>query len=170
MEAETKRMTAGERESLMRVNLAMSLLLSEADSLKRRNKLIRYGNQMLAAARGLVSRYVSDCYRTIPLEQLKTIQRSIADTTYTVGVRCQATRDRNRDREYGVVVPIGALNAIFAACGEHCLMCMGSTDEQNRCPLRKALDAIPNDVQDRADGRCPYQGVLLNGLEEANKR
>ena len=163
---ETKRMTATEREALMRVNLALNFLITEAENLKVRNKLVRRGNQLLAAARGLVKRYVTECYATVPAEQLAAVRRSVHDTVYTVGVRCQATRDRKRDEEYGVVVPIGALNVIFSACGDHCLTCMGDFGEQRKCPLRKALDAIPNDVADRDDGRCPYQGVLMGEGEK----
>ena len=164
-----KRMTATEREALMRVNLALNFLITEAENLKIRNKMIRRGNQLLGAARGLVRRYVTDLYATVPQEQLAAVRRSVQDTSYTVGVRCQATRDKKRDEEYGVVVPIGALNIIFSACSDHCLTCMGDYEEQRKCPLRKALDAIPNDVADRSDGRCPYQGVLMGGEAENGK-
>lgn len=168
METEKKRLTATEREALMRINLALSLILTEEGNLRNRNKLIRRGGTYLGAARGLMARYVDEFYRTVPVEQLKSVYRAVKDTTYTVGVRCPATRDKKRDKEYGVVVPIGALNALFAACGDHCLMCMGNREEQGKCPLRKALDAIPNDVSDRNDGRCPYQGVLIHEAEEAS--
>ena len=151
----------------MRVNLAGLLLRSEINNLKGRNALIPRGKWRLATAMSQMTRYIEDAYRTIPTEQLMTIKRSLQDTSYTVGVRCPATRDRNRDREYGVVVPIGALNAIFAACGEHCLMCMGNGEEQRRCKLRKALDEIPNDVQARDDGGCPYQGALIRDADDA---
>lgn len=164
---DVKRMTATERESLMRVNLALNFLITEAENLKGRNKLIRRGNWFLAAARGLVKKYMTECYRTIPKEQLAVIRRSVQDTTYTVGVRCPATRDRKRDEEYGVIVPIGVLNVIFSACGDHCLTCMGNGDEQRKCRLRKALDVIPNDVEDRDDGQCPYQGILMGDAKEA---
>lgn len=167
MEVIRKRLTATEREGLMRINLALSLLVTEEGNLKARNKLIRRGGSLLGAARGLLTKYVESFYPTVPADQLKSVYRAVKDTTYTVGVRCPATRDKKRDKEYGVVVPIGALNALFAACGDHCLMCMGNREEQGKCPLRKALDAIPNDVGDRSDGRCPYQGVLIHEAEEA---
>ena len=48
---ETKRMIATEREALMRVNLALNFLITEAENLKVRNNLVRRGNQLLAAAR-----------------------------------------------------------------------------------------------------------------------
>lgn len=160
MNAEIKRLTATEREALMRVNLALRFLQTEPADLTRRTAMVRRGSWYLGVGRGMLERYLQAVYRTIPPEQLRILERSIMETTITVGVRCQATRDRNRGTEYGVIVPIDTLNLLFTACMDHCLTCTGSPEEQRRCQLRKALDAIPNDVKDREDGGCPYRGLL----------
>ena len=158
---EQKRMTATEREALMRINLAEMLVRTEASNIENRTKLIPRGAWRLASAQSQLKRYVEDAFQTVPAEQCKSVWRTLQDTSYAVGVRCAATRDIKRDREYGVVVPIGALGVILAACGEHCLMCMGGSEEQHKCKLKKALDTIPNDVIGNDGGGCPYQRELL---------
>lgn len=159
MDSERIRVTASEREALMRINLAYNFLLKEPEHLTRRAKRIRRGAFWLGAARAALERFMEGAYRTIPAEQLMIIRRSILETSYTVGIKCSATANANRDKEYGVIVPIETINTIFAACKDHCLTCMSGTEEQRRCGLRKALDTIPNDRDDRDDG-CPYRALM----------
>ena len=158
---EQKRMTATEREAFQRIGLAEMLIRTEGENLKTRTKMIPRGAWRIASVISQLTRYINDVCDTIPEEQRKPLWRALQETSYTVGIRCPATRDRERDKQYGIFVPIWALDAIFAACGDHCITCMGGYDEQRKCPLRKALDAIPNDVKEREDGRCHYQGDLI---------
>lgn len=155
-----RRVTATERESLMRTNLALNFLLQEPSNLERRTAMIEHGADWLDAARDALERYMEAVYRTIPAEQLMTIHRSLLETSYTVGIKCSATANVNRDKEYGVIVPLETLNALFAACEDHCLTCMNGTEEQRRCDLRKALDMMPNDSEDRQDDGCPYRALM----------
>lgn len=160
MEADKKRLTATEREALMRINLALRFLQGEPADLTRRTAMVKRGKWYLGVARGMLEKYLRGAYLTIPHEQLRILERSIQETSITVGVRCQATRDRNRGTEYGVIVPIDTLNLLFAACADHCLTCTGDRESQARCELRKALDVIPNDAEERTDGGCQYRGLL----------
>ena len=160
MEPGKRRLTATEREALARINIAKRFLQEEPRDLVRRTAMIRRGGWYLGVARGMLERYMREVNQTIPPEQVKAFERSIAESTITVGVRCQATRDRNRGTEYGVIVPIDTLNLLFAACLDHCLTCTGDRESQARCDLRKALDVIPNDAEERTDGGCQYRGLL----------
>lgn len=155
-----QRITATEREALMRLNLAYNFLLESPENLTRRTKMIDRGAFYLASARKMMEQYIKSAYRTIPTEQLKIIQRSIKETSYTVGVKCPATANARRFEEWGVIVPIAAINELFTACGDHCITCMGDTEAQAKCELRKALDMIPNDTEERSDGGCPYRALM----------
>lgn len=155
-----QRITATEREALMRVNLALNFLLREPESLTRRTKMIKRGAFWLGAARAALARYMEAAYRTIPPEQLRIIQRSINETSYTVGIRCPATAEARRFSEWGVIVPIEVIGVIFSACQDHCAICLGTAAEEKGCALRKALDTIPNDTEERPDGGCPYRAIL----------
>ena len=154
------RVTAGDREALMRINLGLNFLLEEPERLKRRTKMVRRGAFWLGAARSALERYMTSVYKTIPAEQLQTIRRSIMETGYTIGIKCKATADANRFAEWGVIVPIEVVNVMFDACKDHCLTCMGDTEAQKRCKLRKALDILPNDTEERSDGTCPYRALM----------
>ena len=158
--SERTRITASEREALMRINLGLNFLLEEPERLKRRTKLVRRGAFWLGAARSALERYMHGVYRTIPTEQLQIIRRSIMETGYTVGIKCRATADANRFSEWGVIVPIEVINTMFNACTDHCLTCMGDTEAQKKCKLRKALDILPNDTEERNDGTCPYRELM----------
>lgn len=155
-----KRVTASEREALMRINLAMSFLMDEPVHLKNRSKMVKNGAFLLGSARSALERYMDGAYRTIPAEQLMTIRRSIMETAYRVGIKCSATANANRDKEWGVVVPNETINLLFDACSDHCLMCGLDTEGQKKCKLRKALDAIPNDSVDEPDGACQYRKMI----------
>lgn len=157
---ERKRLTATEREALMRINLALSICMNHRNELARRTGLIPRGAFYLASAQKMLERYVEECYRTIPAEQLMILQRSIREMTCYVGVRCPATMNANTGRDWGVIVPLNVINTLFAACTDHCLTCVRTGEDQRRCELKKALDLVPNDAKDRKDGSCPYGSIL----------
>lgn len=158
--SERTRITASEREALMRINLGLSFLLEEPEQLKRRTKLTRRGAFWLGAARSALERYMNEVYMTIPPEQLQMIRRSVMETSYTVGIRCRATADANRFENYGMIVPFDVIGTLLDACKDHCLTCMGDTEAQKKCKLRKALDILPNDTEDKDDGTCPYRALM----------
>lgn len=157
---EIKRLTASERESIMRINLAMSLVEHHREELKRRTALIPRGSWYLGVARAMLQKYLDGCYQTIPPEQERILKRGMREMTCHVGIRCPATMSAHIERDYGVIVPIEVINTLFSACQDHCITCMKTGEEQKRCELKKALDVVPNDADDRDDGGCPY-GTLL---------
>lgn len=154
------RMTASERESLTRINLGLSFLLTEPQNLERRTRMIKKGKFWLGAARKALEKYTESAYLTVPPEQLLTIRRSIMETGYYVGVKCGATVNVNRTKEMGLVLPFDVITTLVNGCNDHCLTCALDTEGQRRCKLRKALDAIPNDNPDRDDGGCPYRNMI----------
>ena len=156
---EKKRLTADEREALARISLAIEFLNVEAKFLERRSKAV-HGAGYLAAAKGLMERYLKDVYRTVPREQLVVIQRSFKETTVEVGIKCSATRKVSLDKEFGLVIPMYAANKLMEASRDRCLMCGLNTEEQRKCELRKAIDMIPNNIEDREDGGCPYHWAV----------
>lgn len=158
---EIKRLTATERETLMRLNLALQFLTVDAPLADKRVGMVPNGRAMLRGAKGMIDKFLRDVYETMPTDQLKTLRRSLQETSYTVGIKCRATRDNpKREDEYGVIVPISAVNALFDGCRDHCITCIAGPAEAKGCALRKALDAIPNDSEDRADGGCQYREIL----------
>lgn len=160
MDVTTRRLTADEREALTRISLAVEFLKVESKFLERRSKMIRRGAWYLAVAKGLMDRYLKDVYRTVPREQLVVIQRSFKETTVEVGIKCNATRKVNLDKEFGLVIPMYAANKLMEAARDRCLMCGLNTEEQRKCELRKAIDMIPNNIEDREDGGCPYHWAV----------
>ena len=157
---ERKRMTATERESLMRINLALSIVMNHRDKLARRTALVSRGSWYLGVARAMLEKYLDGCYRTIPAEQERILKRGMLEMTCHVGIRCSATMNAHIGRDYGVIVPMDVINTLFAACTDHCVTCMKTGEDQRRCELKKALDIVPNDAEDRPDGSCPYGSIL----------
>ena len=160
MDGEMKRITATEREALMRINLALSILMNHRDEMAKRTAMIPRGAFYWASAQKMLEKYTEGCYRTIPAEQLMVLRRSIQEMTCHVGVRCPATMRVAKDTDWGVIVPLRVINTLFSACTDHCVTCLKTGEDQRRCELKKALDAVPNDAEDRKDGLCPYGAML----------
>lgn len=142
------RLTAAERDAIQKLHVAQQMLADAPEDNARRAGMVPGGRRLLGTARGMLAKFMSEAYHTVRTDQLRTLVRTIEMTSLAIGVRCNATmnNDAQRLREYGVVVPMDALNEILTAAGEHCDNCMLDTEGQRRCPLRRAFDAIPNDV------------------------
>lgn len=161
MAEEIKRLTATEREVLMRLGLAYEFLATDAPMIEARAKMVKNGPAMLRGACGMINKFLQECYKTISTDQMRTLTRSFKEMSYTVGIKCPATRNNSRrEEEYGVIVSIAALNELFAACADHCALCIATPAEAKACKLRKALDSVPNDSEDLPDGGCQYRSVL----------
>ena len=159
---ETVRMTATEREALIRVNLGLTFLLDDVKPLENRTRMIKRGGWLLATARGCLQKYIHEALKTVSLDQLKTLNRTIRETTYSVGVRCPATQNRDIEkiRDFGIVVSYESMHVLLDACKEKCHLCGYDTEGQRRCPLRKALDSIPNDQIREGQDECPYYQII----------
>ena len=74
-----RRITASEREAILRLNMALSILIDYTKDLERRTKDVKRGAFYLASAQKMLEMYLEACYKTIPTEQLKILQRSIRE-------------------------------------------------------------------------------------------
>lgn len=155
----TKRLTASEREAMMRLAAAMQILMLDMENLKARSALVPYAARdfglMKKKAEGLLMAFTD----TIPTEQLATYRRSLEMVSFTVGIKRPGPLQRD-EKNFGLWVPYEVLNALLDGCHDHCLMCNLDRAQRNACPLRKALTTIPNDVTEREDGDCPYFALI----------
>lgn len=155
-----RRMTATEREAIMRLSLALEFLTVDARHIRQRAEMVPGGKEMLEQARDNVRNFIDLACDTMPDDQLRSMIRTMKMTTFEVGVKCPATmKNSRRLDEWGVIVSLNAINELFAACEDHCALCIAGEAEAKGCALRKALDTIPNDIEDRNDGRCPYRAI-----------
>jgi len=156
---ETKRLTATERESLVRMNVALEILSVEPDNLARRSSLIPGAKRDLAMMRTKIGNLMFKFVHTIPPEQYKTYINSLKMASYTIGVRRPGGSPRD-DKSCGLWLPKEVINGLVDGCHEHCMMCTMDRAERNACSFRKTLDAVPNDAPQREDGDCPYYTVI----------
>lgn len=156
------RMTATEKEWLVRMAIAEQIMDNNEPRVKKRIEQVAHGRLMLNGARGLLKRFLRDVEATLNDSDRRVLARSFSDTSYTIGIRCKATKGNKAklENDYCIVVPMASINALLAACHEHCITCFGSQDEAKSCALRKAIDAIPNDTPDLPGGECPYKDAL----------
>ena len=155
----TKRLTASERESLVRMNVALEILTQEPASLADRSSMIPGAKRDLAMMASKVTKLMEAYARTIPMEQLSTYMNSLKLASYVVGVKRPGGQYRE-DKNYGLWLPNEVINGLLAGCHDHCMMCDMDKSERKCCSLRKTLDVIPNDVKRREDGDCPYYAVI----------
>ena len=156
---ETKRLTASEREALLRLNVAMEIIILDLKCLDQRSKLVPYARRDLAMMARRAEKLLRGFAATIPEAQLMTYRRALEMVSYVVGVKRpgQAVRD---EKNFGMWLPYEIINALLAGCHDHCLMCHADKAARRACELRKALDVIPNDTTDRDDEDCPYYTLM----------
>lgn len=156
----TKRLTASERDALMRLNIAFEIMsLDVLEPLSERMKLIPGAKRDLAMMRARITKILDAVPETIPPEQKKTYVNNLKMLSYTIGVKAPGVLGRD-EKNYGMWIPWEVLNALLAGCHDHCLMCPMDKAQRRACELRKALTTIPNDSQERSDGDCPYYGLI----------
>ena len=156
----TKRLTASEREALMRLNVAVEIMaLDVLDPLAERLKMIPGAKRDLAMMRARIRKIIEAVPGTIPDNQLKTDLNNLKMVSYVIGVKAPGKLGRD-EKTYGMWIPYEVLNALLAGCHDHCLMCPMDKAQRRACGLRKALETIPNDSQERSDGDCPYYTLL----------
>lgn len=155
----TKRLTAGEREALLRMTMAMDILRLDLGPLRERAKLVRWAKRDMAMMAAVAERLETEFIETIPPEQLLMYRRAAQMVSCTIGVKNPGPSTRD-EKNYGMWIPWEVLNALLVGCHDHCLMCPMDKAERRACPLRKALTIIPNDSEERSDGDCPYYGLI----------
>ena len=153
------RLTASDRESLIRLNVAYEILDTEGKQLNRRFRAINGGNRDLGMLKAKIQKLMEKVIDTIPDDQLMTYIRSLKMASYTVGIKKPGPMGRN-EKDYGMWLPYEVINAMLAGCHDHCMMCPGDLAERRACKLRRALETIPNDAADREDGDCPFYTLM----------
>ena len=159
MDGDKKRLNATERESLVRLNVAYEILLRESENLKDRARAIPWAARDLGLLRYRINRLMEQFAETIPTDQLKTYVNALKMTGYTIGAKRPFGEKRN-EKDYGMWLPYEALNTLLEGCHDKCMMCDLDAMGRKKCPLRRALDSIPNDVPERHDGDCQYYTVI----------
>lgn len=155
----TRRLTASERESLLRLNVAHDILVQEPQHLQARSALVPGARRDLAMIAARIRTLMEGYTRTIPDDQMRTYVNSLVMASYVIGVRRPGGAERD-EREYGMWLPFAVLNELLGGCHDHCTMCNLDVTGRRACTLRRALDTIPNDVPQREDGECPYFTVI----------
>ena len=153
-------MTASERESLIRLNVAFEILTTEGEQLRKRFTGVKYGLRDLGMLKAVIHRLMEQVIDTIPEEQMMTYVRSLQMASYTVGVKRPGTNGSRNEKDYGMWLPYEVINGLLQGCHDHCMMCPGDRAERRACRLRKALETIPNDAQEREDGDCPFYTLM----------
>ena len=155
----TKRLTATERETLLRLNVCGEILHTAPVTLRERSGMVKYLRRDLALARALINKALDQLLDTIPTEQLLSYRNTLRMSSFTVGARRPGGPHAN-DSEYGTWDAFEQLNTLLDACHDHCMMCDLSSGERRKCPLKKALDVIPHDCPERPTADCPYFTII----------
>ena len=154
-----KRMSATERDALLRMNVALEILATEPGNLTQRLAEIPYAKRDIALMRTKIYKLIEKLTETIPDDQMPHWVKQLEKTQYYVGVRNPA--DKNRiEKDYGLWLTFDTLYKLIAGCKDKCLMCMLDKAQRKACPLKKAIDAVPNDVPEKEDGDCPYYTAM----------
>jgi len=157
VESRTKRLSASERDTMLRIVTALNILVTEPEKLKERMKDVPYYSRDVGMLRAKALSIIDKMTNTVPKEQMWQWYREVKSVTYTVGV--PGVSSHNNDK-YGVWLPNNLINALMDGCKEQCLMCNLDKGQRRACKLKKTLDAIPNDIQDKMDGDCPYYAEI----------
>ena len=156
----TKRLTASEREALTRLSVACDIIDKTKAELDKRRKMIPYGSRDTEMVKKVLEKLLANYIKTIPIEQLPSYVNNMRMVSYVVGVKRPGVIGGRDEENFGMWLPYETLNILFDGCHDKCITCMEDTEGQKRCRLRKALDSIPNDVEDKGDGSCPYYSVI----------
>ena len=151
----TKKVTAAERDALIRLNIAWLILSKEPEWLKERSRLVPFAARDLGMIKARIRKLLDAFEATVPDEQLKTYSNNLAMASYKIGVRRPGGEPRDDDN-YGLWLSNRTIDGFQAMAHELCSMCVKNAAEQRVCFLRKTLDAVPNDALEHEGDGCPY--------------
>lgn len=154
-----KRVTSYERDAILQLNAAADILSNGA--LVLRSRLSEDSMKQFAGSVVGIEDAWKEILKSIPEGQLNSLQRDIDGIVYSVGVRRPAV-DAGFDKTYGRWVSNEVLYQLIFGCYEHCLTCGYDLQQRRGCRLKKALDEVGNNVEDRDDGDCPYFWMRQN--------
>lgn len=154
-----KRLTASERDALLRMNVVLEILATEVPKLKGRMQDIPYAARDVGMMRAKIYKLVEALTDTVPDDQMYHWYQMMKTATYFVGARAPVQGNTN-ESQYGYWLSVKTIRTLLDGLHEKCMMCNLDKAERRACPLRKAIDSIPNDTPDREDGDCHYYTVL----------
>ena len=154
-----KRLTASERDAMLRMNIVLEILDTEAAKLSDRLKDIPYAKRDIGMMKAKIYKLIAALTETIPDDQLMHWMRMLKTATYYVGTRNPNDQNKN-EGEFGYWLSVKTIKTLLEGVHDKCLMCDLDKGQRRACKLRKAIDSIPNDTPDREDGDCHYYGIL----------
>lgn len=154
-----KRLTASERDAILRMNVVLEILDTETRKLEGRMEGIKYAKRDIGMMRAKIGKLVHDLAATIPDDQRWHYVKMLETATYYVGAKNPVKEAHNKS-EYGYWLPVKTIEALLDGCHDKCMVCDLDKSHRRACPLRKAIDSIPNDTPERDDGDCQYYTIL----------
>jgi len=154
-----RRLTASERESLIRLNVVLEILVREPEYLAVRANHVPGAKRDMAMMATKIRKLLEGFTDTIPDDQLMIYRRALEMASYTVGMKRPGGGPRN-EKDYGMWLPYEVINELLAGLHDKCMMCSLDKGQRRACALKKALDTIPNDVEQPTDGDCAYYTVI----------
>jgi hypothetical protein len=156
-----KRLSASERDAMLRISAAAAIIGTEPDKLAQRMEGadLPFAKRDMGLVRSKIFKLLEALVLTIPDDQLLSFKKQIHNSTYNVGVR-NPLQDKDNDKDYGIWLPYSTVYTLLAGCHDRCMMCDMDKGQRRGCKLKKAIDSIPNDTPDRQDGDCPYYTVI----------
>lgn len=157
---EKKRLTASERDAVLRLCAAMAILGSEPDKIKQRLSDMPFAKRDVGLIRKNISKMIEHIVLSVPVSQLNSLKRDIHNTTYSVSPRKLSATDTANEKNAFMSLSYDTIYTLLEGVHDKCLMCDLDKGQRRACKLRKAIDSIPNDTPDREDGDCHYYGIL----------
>lgn len=151
-----KRLKSNEFTALLHLMTAIEAM-ETAHALDERIASIPKCKAMINGAFGGLKKGAKEIMMSMPVEQVKSVQRQLKGLDYHLRIRNVNGVD---NRETGYYVTLDSLNRICAATKDHCLVCQKTVEEQRKCKLAKALDELPCIKSDENARGCRY----YNGL------
>lgn len=152
-----KRLNAYEQADVL--DIAAAISLAERVQLDERLAGVKYGKRDLGMARSALVRVLEHIFETVPLEQLKSIRRQLQLIEFSTGVKGAGVTQA--DKTYGRFLTFEQIGALVDACRDTCMLCDKLPGTLKRCKLRKALDALPLNVDMCLDEFEYYEGEGL---------
>lgn len=151
------RLKGKEGEMVKRMQVALEITAEAKTTFWDRLKGNAQARRDIGIAAAAVKRVFEEVLKTVPTEQLLTIQRNVESTGYTIGTRRPG--QKADQTEFGMWVSWEALLGLMDGAREKCMLCDLTPDKQRQCPLAKALDTLPTAKDENARG-CGWMGKL----------
>lgn len=155
-----KRVTASERDAILRLCAAMAIIGVEPEHLKQRLADMPYSNRDIGLMRKSISKIIKHLMQSIPESQVNSIRRDIHNTTYTISIAKTTATETQNEKNAIMSLSYDTIYTLIEGCHDKCLMCDLDSGQRRACKLKKALDNVPNNISDKDNGDCPYYGVI----------